>query len=318
LLVGLATAMRLLISGASGLLGLNVALEACGEHEVYGVFHHRRLHQAPFNVLQCDLSDDGARRQLLEQTTPDWVIHCAALADLEACESDPLLAKKLNSDLPAKLAEDVSKGGARLLHVSTDAVFDGKHGDYTEDDEPHPLSVYAQTKLAGEQAVLAIDPKALVVRVNFYGWSLSGKRSLAEFFFNNLRAGKETLGFTDVFFCPLLANDLAQILLTMIRLDLSGVYHVVAPQSISKYEFGVGLARAFGFNERLICPSSVHEAGLRAARSPKMTLSVAKLQKVFPKPLPDIPQGLQRFVALYREGYPERLRSMNRENLRVP
>jgi dTDP-4-dehydrorhamnose reductase len=310
--------MRLLISGASGLLGLNVALEACGEHEVYGVVHHRRLYQAPFTVLQCDLSDDLARRQLLEQTSPDWVIHCAALADLEACESDPPLAKKLNSDLPAKLAEDVSKGGARLLHVSTDAVFDGKRGDYTEEDEPHPLSVYAQTKLAGEQAVLAIDPKALVVRVNFYGWSLSGKRSLAEFFFNNLRAGKETLGFCDVFFCPLLANDLAQILLTMIRLDLSGLYHVVAPQSISKYAFGVELARAFGLDERLIRPSSVHEAGFRAARSPKMTLSVAKLQKVFPKPLPDIPQGLQRFVTLYREGYPERLRSMNRENLHVP
>lgn len=310
--------MRLLISGASGLLGLNIALEACGEHEVYGVVHQRRLHQAPFSVLQCDLSDDVARRQLLERTSPEWIIHCAALADLEACESDPPLAKKLNSDLPAKLAEDVSKGGARLLHVSTDAVFDGKRGDYTEDDEPHPLSVYAQTKLAGEQAVLAIDPKALVVRVNFYGWSLSGKRGLAEFFFNNLRAAKESPGFTDVFFCPLLANDLAQILLTMIQLDLSGVYHVVAPQSISKYEFGVELARAFGFDQKLIRPSSVHEAGLRAARSPKMTLSVARLQKVLPKPLPDIHQGLQRFVALYRQGYPERLCSMNRDNLQIP
>ncbi len=310
--------MRLLISGASGLLGLNVALEACGEHEVYGVVHRHRLRQAPFNVLQCDLSDDTARRQLLEQISPDWVIHCAALADLEICEANPPLAKKLNSDLPAKLAEDVSKGGARLLHISTDAVFDGKRGDYTEDDVPHPLSVYAQTKLAGEQAVLAIDPKALVVRVNFYGWSLSGKRSLAEFFFNNLRAGKETLGFRDVFFCPLLANDLARILLTMLRLELSGVYHVVSPQSISKYQFGVELARAFNFDEKLIRPSSVSEAGLRAARSPNMTLSVAKLQKVFPQPLPDIHTGLQHFVALYREGYPERLRSMNPENLREP
>lgn len=303
--------MRLLISGASGLLGLNLALEACGEHEVYGVVHRHRLRQTPFTVLRGDLTDDVTRQQLLAQTSPHWVIHCAALADLEACEADPPLAKKLNTELPAKLAADVSKGGARLLHVSTDAVFDGQRGDYTEEDEPHPLSVYAQTKLAGEQAVLATDPKALVVRVNFYGWSLSGKRSLAEFFFNNLRAGKEVNGFSDVFFCPLLANDLAQILLTMMQLELSGLYHVVAPQAISKYEFGVQIAQAFGLDANRIRPISVAEAGLRAARSPKMTLSVAKLQRVLPQPLPTICQGLQRFVALYQEGYPDRLRAMS-------
>ncbi len=303
--------MRLLISGAGGLLGLNLAIEASRLHQVYGVVHRHTLRQAPFTVLQCDLTDDAARRQLLEQVSPDWVLHCAALADLEACEADPPLAKKLNTDLPAKLAEDVSKGGARLLHVSTDAVFDGQRGNYTEEDEPHPLSVYAQTKLAGEQAVLTNNPQALVVRVNFYGWSLSGKRSLAEFFINNLRAGKETPGFADVFFCPLLANDLARILLTMIQLDLSGLYHVVAPEAISKYEFGVQLAQAFGLDANLVRPTSVTQAGLRAARSPNMTLSVAKLQSVFPRPLPTIHQGLQRFVALYREGYPERLRSMS-------
>jgi len=309
--------MRLLISGASGLLGLNFALEACREHEVYGIVHRRRLRQTPFTSIQCDLTDDAARRQLLRQISPDWVVHCAALADLEACEADPPLAKKLNTDLPAKLAEDVSNGGARLLHVSTDAVFDGQRGGYTEEDEPHPLSVYAQTKLAGEQAVLAIHPNALVVRVNFYGWSLSGKRSLAEFFFNNLRTGKETPGFQDVFFCPLLANDLAKILLTMMKMDLKGLYHVVASESISKYGFGVELARAFGLDEKLIRPSSVLEAGLRASRAANMTLSVAKLQSVFPQSLPDIRQGLQRFVALYREGYSERLRSMNDEDSRV-
>ncbi len=305
--------MRLLISGASGLLGINLALEACREHQVYGIVNRHGLHQTPFSVLQCDLSDDHARRRLLEQIAPEWVIHCAALADLEACEADPPLAKKLNTDLPAKLAEDVSKGGARLLHVSTDAVFDGQRGDYTEEDEPHPLSVYAQTKLAGEQAVLAANPQALVVRVNFYGWSLSGKRSLAEFFFNNLRAGKETPGFYDVFFCPLLANDLAQILLSMMKLEISGIYHLVSPESISKYEFGVRLAQAFGFDAQLIRPISVSQAGFRAARSPRMTLSVDKLQKILPQPLPGIDQGLRHFVALYEDHYPQRLRAMRLE-----
>ncbi len=102
--------------------------------------------------MQVDLLAAGAVERLLDQTQPDWVIHCAALANLEDCEADPALAEQLNTELPAKLAAHVARGGARLLHVSTDAVFDGQKGDYTEQDAPNPLSVYARTKLEGERA----------------------------------------------------------------------------------------------------------------------------------------------------------------------
>jgi dTDP-4-dehydrorhamnose reductase len=145
------------------------------------------------------------------------VINCAALANLEACEAEPVLAGKLNSELPEKLAKYVARGGARLVHISTDAVFDGRLGGYREIDTPNPLSLYARTKLNGEQAVLAANSEAIVARVNLFGWSLSGKRSLAEWFFNNLSSGNSMLGFTDVFFCPLLANDLAKMLLMMLE-----------------------------------------------------------------------------------------------------
>ena len=95
------------------------------------------------------------------------------------------------------------------MHVSTDAVFDGQAAATTEQDTPNPLSIYARTKLDGERGVAEANPDAIIARVNLYGWSLSGRRSLAEFFFNNLSAGKRVKGFTDVYFCPLLANDLA-------------------------------------------------------------------------------------------------------------
>ena len=93
--------------------------------------------------------------RLLERTQPDWVIHCAALANLDACEADPLLAKQLNTELPHTLASHVARSGARLLHVSTDAVFDGLRGDYTEEDVPSPVGVYSRTKYGGELAVAA-------------------------------------------------------------------------------------------------------------------------------------------------------------------
>jgi dTDP-4-dehydrorhamnose reductase len=146
--------------------------------------------------------------------------------------------------------------------------------------------------------------------VNLYGWSLSGKRSLGEFFFYNLQANKPVMGFTDVYFCPLLANDLAQILLKILSAGLSGLYHVVSSQCITKYDFGVAVARRFGFDEGLVAPVSVEQGGLKAVRSPRLTLRSEKLAGALKEPLPAIAPGLERFYHLYEQGYPQRLFGM--------
>ncbi|MEA3439222.1 MAG: SDR family oxidoreductase [Chloroflexota bacterium] len=311
--------MRILITGASGLLGLNLALEIAslsgntGEHQVFGLVHSHPLHTTAFTVLQGDLLAPGTAERLFEETQPDWVINCAALAIVDACETDPVRARQLNTELPAKLAALVARGGARLLHVSTDAVFDGMRGEYTEEDAPNPPSVYGQTKLEGEHTAAEANPDTLIARVNFYGWSLSGKRSLSEFFFYNLKEGKQLMGFTDVHFCPLLVNDLALIFMSMIKKRLFGLYHVVSSECISKFEFGAALAREFGLDDNLISPTSVSEAGLKAARSPNLTLNSDKLYEALNQKTPGIAPGLERYHHLYQQGYPEKIRQ-----LRIP
>ena len=302
--------MRILVTGASGLLGLNMALEASQQHEVFGSVNSNVIQTTAFTVIQSDLTVPGALEKLIDESQPEWVINCAALANLEACEANPALAEKLNSELPEKLANYVAKGGARLVHISTDAVFDGKRGGYTEEDQPNPLSVYARTKLKGEQVVLAANPQALVARVNLFGWSLSGKRSLAEWFFNNLSAGNSIMGFTDVYFCPLLANDLAKILLKMLDNGAQGLFHVVSSECSSKYDFGVRLARLFDFDETLIRPALVSEAGLAAVRSPNLTLNSDKLNIKLGVSPPDLKAGLEHFHTQYQSGYPEFIRQM--------
>jgi dTDP-4-dehydrorhamnose reductase len=302
--------MRVLVTGASGLLGLNLALEATKEHTVYGQVKDHALHTEAFTVLKADLLAPGAVERLLEQARPDWVIHCAALAIVDACEAEPDRAEQLNVELPRRLAEHVARGGARLVHISTDAVFDGQRGEYTEEDLPNPLSVYAKTKLAGERAVAEADPKAVIARVNLFGWSLSGTRSLAEWFFNNLSAGVQVKGFTNVYFCPLLANHLAHVLLKMLENGLSGLYHVVASDCISKYDFGFELARRFGFPEELISPASLEAGGLKAARSPNLTLRNDRLARALGQPIPSLSTGLDRFYELYQQGYPQRIKEM--------
>lgn len=301
--------MKLLLTGVSGLLGINFAQEMMSEHEIIGVDRGKLTH-APFRILRKDLLDDDAVEFILDSAQPDWVVNCAALADLDACEHNPHLARRLNADLPARLAQACKTRGISLAHISTDAVFDGeKDGFYTEDDAPNPLGVYAQTKLEGEQAVLSENPQAIVARVNFYGWSLSGKRSLAEFFFNNLKNGKSMSGFTDVIFCPMLANDTARILVKMLQRGLSGLYHLVGPQAMSKYQFGVEIARKFSMQESEISPKSILSSSLTARRSHNLWLSTHKLSTDLGEDLPDFSTGLDEFYTQYREGYPQKIRS---------
>jgi len=303
--------MKLLVTGASGLLGLNLSLEAAALHQVTGVVHRTRLRGTPFPVVQADLTRPGAVDRLLRETNPDWVIHCAALANLEECEQHPALAQRLNSEVPAILARACRKGGARLLHVSTDAVFDGTKGNYTEADEPNPLSIYARSKLDGEQAVAAEYPQAIVARVNLFGFSLSGRRSLAEFFLYHLLEGKPLKGFTDVFFCPLLVNTIAGIFLEMLARDLHGLYHVFAGECLSKYEFGVRIARRFGLDAGLIAPVRVAQSGLTARRAPNLTMNIHKVSTDLGHPLPAFSPMLEQLYTLYQQGYPQFLQQFS-------
>ncbi|MCJ7702667.1 MAG: SDR family oxidoreductase [Anaerolineales bacterium] len=302
--------MRILITGASGLLGINLALVTTDQHTVFGQVNSNVIHTDAFTVLKADLLDSNAVERLLDETQPDWVIHCAALANVDACEKDPGLARELNTEVPRKLAKLCREGGARLLHVSTDAVFDGRIGGYTEEDAPNPLSTYAQTKLHAEYAVAEANPEAIIARVNLFGWSLKGRRSLAEFFYNNLSAGNKVMGFGDVYFSPLLVNDIAHIFIKMLETKLKGLYHVLSSDFLSKYDFGIAIAKRFGLDENLITPKSVSEAGLTAARSPNLTLKVDKLIRDLGDFPPTVSTGIDRFYTLYQQGYPQALRKM--------
>ena len=300
---------RILITGASGLLGINLAQETMNAHDITAV-DRGKLVNAPFKILNGDLLNPGILDSALDSAQPEWLINCAALADLEACENSPGITRRLNIDLPAQMAKACKAHGVSFVHISTDAVFDGeKDGFYTEEDAPNPLGVYARSKLAGEQAVLAENSNAIVARVNFYGWSLSGKRSLAEFFYHNLTNNKSVSGFTDIKFCPMLVNDTARTLIKMLHNKLSGLYHVVGPQAMSKYQFGVEIARRFALKESEISPRSVISSSLTAPRAHNLSLSTHKLSTALGESLPEFSTGLDEFYTQFVQGYPQKIRS---------
>lgn len=299
---------RYLVLGASGLLGFNLSLFLSEKEDVFGTYYHKNLQNLPFHSQRVDLTRPGEARRVIEIVKPQVIINCAALADIDACEKNEALACRLNAQLPGELAEATSKTDMRLIHISTDAVFDGKRGMYTEDDESMPINVYAQTKLAGERAVARGNAAAIIARVNFFGWSLEGRRSLAEWIYNNLSQGKSINGFTDVMFCPLHVRHLCELLVKMTDAPLNGLFHVVSRQCLSKYDFACRLANCFGFDTELIQPSSWMSAGLTAVRAPNLSLRTDKLSGALGFSPQGIDEGLQLFYQQYQQGYPQKIR----------
>ena len=302
--------MRLLVTGASGLLGLNLSLAAStAGHQVTGLVHTCSLVGVPFFTRQLDLLDVQSALACIESAKPEAIIHCAAVADLNAAEKSPELAQRLNAEIPGVLAAEAFREGLPFVHISTDAVFDGRSKGYVESDPTRPLSVYARTKLAGEQAVQEAHPDALIARVVFYGWSLSGKRSLSEFFFNNLQAGRKIKGFTDTYFCPLYVEDLAQTLLEMLAKGLTGLYHVVSPEHLSKYDFGIRIAQRFGLDSDLIEPVRAADIERGVTRSLGLILNPEKVQNALGRKLPSLDEGIEHLYQRWQEGYHSQLQN---------
>jgi dTDP-4-dehydrorhamnose reductase len=302
---------RILITGASGLLGINLALEAAKQHEVVGVVHQQFLLDPGFSIVETDLLIPKETKRVLDEARPDWVINCAALANIDSCEEHPELAQRLNAELPGRLATESARRKLRFLQVSTDAVFDGVKGNYDEEDAPSPLSVYGRTKRIAELAVKAAHPHALIVRPNFFGWSVNGNSSLAEVFYNNLSRNNMMQGFTDRIFCPLLVTDLAKILLTLLEKNLHGLFHAVSSDCMSKYEFGVAVAQRFGLDMTLIQPSETGEDSTKARRALNLSLKNNRLANVLGRRLPTITEGIEEFCEQFKAGYRARLQSMS-------
>jgi dTDP-4-dehydrorhamnose reductase len=300
----------ILVTGASGLLGVALVTQARDAgREVAGICHQHVL-QIPGVPMHClDLHDGEAAGKLLERLRPQSVIHCAAATNVDWCERFPAEAEVLNVAASRALAEGAARVNAKFLYISTDSVFDGGRGGYHEEDSAVPVNVYARSKLRAEQEVKRAHPDAIVARVTIYGWNAQPKFSLAEWILAGLREGKPVPGFTDVYFSPILANDLAEVLLAMLERNLSGVYHVVGAERSSKYEFARSLATVFGLDASQVKPALLREAKMPAPRPLDISLDTTKISQALGRKMPDVAAGLRKFRALEEQGYPQRIKA---------
>ena len=283
----------ILITGASGLLGATLAAE----------YKSMRLPvMALHGVADGDLTDPQVVEAIFAKHRPAAVIHCAALTDVDYCESHAPAAWLTNVEATRHLATCAAAIRALFAYISTDSVFDGTRGDWTESDSPAPCNVYARSKREGENAARKEHPTALILRTNIFGWHVypqsRRKASLAEWILERLEAGLEVPGFTDVIFSPILANHLAAPILELLRDGQSGLFHVAGSWSGSKYEFAARLAEAFGFDRNEILPARLAGAKLKAPRPMNTSLDIRKVCRTLSAQMPGLDDGLRRFRAL--------------------
>jgi dTDP-4-dehydrorhamnose reductase len=305
----------ILVTGASGLLGANFISTALQRGKtLVAVSHEHPLQLLGIEHVSANLVDRCKVNELVQSIQPAWIVHCAALTNVDWCQCHPKETWGVNVEISKHLATAARSIGARMVYVSTDSVFDGRVGNYNEADLPKPLNVYGESKLAGEKAVLEELQQSLIVRTNIYGWNAQDKASLAEWMFDRLEGGQCVPGFRDVIFTPILVNDLSEIILDMMEHRLRGVHHVAGSQPCSKYEFALQLASAFGLERELVQPQSLADSNLLAPRPKRTSLQTTKVSGALGRKMPDVQSGLQRFKALRDSGFVRKLKGFTAPN----
>ncbi len=251
---------RLLVTGASGFLGARILLEA--RERGVPVVGAARSPWGETEVVPVDLAREGEGERLLEEVRPGAVIHAAAMSRIPHCEKDPERAARVNRDGTRALAEAAARREIPFLYVSTDHVFDGNSAPYGPEDPPSPVSVYGRTKAEGEEAVQRTGGSWRVVRVSLLFGRSPGRGNLgaSEGLLALLARGERPLLFTDEFRTPLDVGQAARCLLDLLQAPPGRILHLGGPERISRFSFGLLVARAAGLDPGLL------RKGLRADR----------------------------------------------------
>ncbi|MBM2840988.1 MAG: dTDP-4-dehydrorhamnose reductase [Bacteroidetes bacterium] len=274
---------RVLVVGGNGLLGQRMT-----EFLIRGSAYHvavasqspkpvRQLTSASY--MQMDITSKKDVKRVVYEAEPDVIINCAAMTNVDACENERERAWKINVEGVEHLIEASRRTNAKIYHVSTDYVFDGKSGPYDEQARPEPLSYYGKTKLASENALHISGVDHFIARaIVLYGTGINVKPNFALWLIQNLEQHLPVKIVDDQFGNPTFVDDLAQGILGAIELERLGTYHLAGRDIVSRHEFAIRLARIFDFDSHLIVPIKTSQLKQPAARPMKSGLVTLKAE----------------------------------------
>ena len=276
-------------------MGGNLASMASFNWKTYITYYSSKVGQfSSIDTVYLDITNKDEVEKIILRISPKVIIHTAAVNDFNFCADHRELAWKINVDGTRNIALAAEQVNAKLIYISTDLVFEGDIGLYSENDCPNPLCHYGKTKLEGEKIVSSINSDYCIARTALlYGWSKNSSKCFTEIMIDNLKKGKELRLFTDEFRSPLHVNNLCQILLELAKRDDSnGLYHIGGSQRMSRFLFGLTLADIFGLKRDLIIPTTVDNFLFKDKRPKDCSMKNEKILNFLNIKPPDIIDGL--------------------------
>ena len=297
--------MRILVIGANGLLGSNVVDASTRRGIDVASTVHTKNPEAPSPAYRLDIRDTNRFEELLETVSPTAVINCAAMTDVDGCETAEQKAREVNACAPGELAEQCTRRDIDFVHVSTDYVFDGTaQSPYTEDAEPNPIQVYGKTKLAGERAVHEVQEDTLIARLSFVYGVHRVRDALTGFpaWVRDKLADDENVPlFVDQRVTPTRAGHAAEALLELLDQGVTGRVNIGSRSCVSPFEFGEAISRYFQSSSSTLVKTNQNSVE-RAARRPRYTcLDASRIEKFLGRPEPTLSDDLES-IAPYLRG----------------
>ncbi len=285
---------KVLITGGTGLLGINWALAIKDLFQVVISTHSREVSLDGVDAINVALESSAQVIAALEEQKPNIVIHTVGLTSVERCEKDLELARKVNVGLAHNVALACNELGIKLVHISTDHLFSGDTQMSNERDELAPVNNYARTKADAELAVLDVCHDALVIRSNFYGWGTSYRKSFSDHIISSLRQGERVTLYRDVYYTPIVIDELVSVVHSLLDINFSGVVHVAGNERVSKYDFGMMVAEVFGLDDNLIDSGYISDRDDLVQRPKDMSLDNSKMSQLINRKLGAVLSQIQK------------------------
>ena len=280
---------KIFVTGGTGLLGSTLVRTVPKEFELTVSYNKNTMivDRGRASFVQMDITDKDKVFDVFDKAKPEVLIHTAAIANVDYCETHKEEARRVNVAGTANLLDACDKYGAKMIFTSTNAVFDGKRAPYSEEDKPNPINYYGKTKLEAETLVLKRGTQHVVARLmTMYGWNNPCERqNPVTLLLSKLTKGEIVQMVDDIFNNHLFADNCADAIWAIVKLDKSGIYHIAGKDCISAYELALKTADAFELDKNLIkrVKSDLFKT---AAPRPKSTCyTTNKMEKELVEPL---------------------------------
>jgi dTDP-4-dehydrorhamnose reductase len=280
---------KVMVLGGSGFLGVNFVRYFSEQLSVTATYSNSNLNSLPdADWVKFEAKNLNELHHILQKFNPNLLINCIALANVDACEMDPVKAEFLNTFFPGEVSRICWKLGIKFVHISTDHQESINGQLRTESDQSNFVNKYGETKILGDEAVISNNTNSIVVRTNFFGWNSLHRNSFLDSILKKLIQGQDFQAFDDIYFTPVSIYELFRNILHLNNCDFKGLINISSSNVLTKYDFAKTVISFTNFDPNKIIKSSIADFTLPTKRPGNMSLDNSLLKSVTGNEIPSV------------------------------